>query len=272
LRSSGAETGWVITRNAYAARNTTVTVKITQPNDDGNLGISPTYDLSANGIFDQANWYRFYVYRNANQGPYRLYVQWKKNGVESGFDVTGNLLINGPLFLRLRFDSSRINFEASADSITWVNTYHEIFTLPGYALDSPFFYELAGYGTATNGVLTVDDFIINTEAPSKAAEPSSAPQEFVLQNYPNPFVAATWIYFTLFQDAEIKLMVFDLMGHEVRELIAGLHSAGNYNLVWDGKNHDGNELSQGVYFLRLRYRLEKTSAWSQVVRRVIVVR
>lgn len=42
--------------------------------------------------------------------------------------------------------------------------------------------------------------------------------------------------------------------------------------IWDGKNRRGRELSQGVYFLRWRYRLERANVWSQVVRRVMVVK
>ena len=96
LRSNGSESGWVITKNKYAARNTTVALKAQTPNNDGNVGISPTSSLSSPyGIYNETNWYRFYVYRNTASGPYRLYVEWKKNNANNGFDVTGNLAING---------------------------------------------------------------------------------------------------------------------------------------------------------------------------------
>ena len=56
------------------------------------------------------------------------------------------------------------------------------------------------------------------------------------------------------------------------ELIAGLHPAGNYEVIWDGKNHTGEELSTGVYLVRLRYRLEGIDAWAQMVHRVMLVK
>jgi len=283
LRSSGAVSGWAVTRNAYAARNTTVAVKVVKPSGDGDLGISPTYNLASSyGIYDQANWYRFYTYRNTKSGPYRLYVQWKKNGVENGFDVTGNLAINGAVYLRLRFDNSKVYFEASLDGVVWTNTYNETFALPGYTLDTPFYYELAAYNPTTNGVLTVDDFAISSSAANSiAAKPSgleaaaaTLPTTFALQNYPNPFSArgTTRIRFALPQEAEIRLSVFDVLGREVQELLVKSHPAGTYEVIWDGKNRDGVTLGTGDYFVRLRYRLERTGAWSQVVRRVMMVK
>jgi phosphodiesterase/alkaline phosphatase D-like protein len=288
LRSQGAESGWVITRNAYAAKNTVVSVKVVQPNSDGDLGISPTFNLASKfGLYDEPNWYRFYTYRNGNSGPYRLFVQWKKNGAEGGLDVTGSLLINGAVYLRLRFDNTHIHFEASLDSLTWTNTYGEPFGLPGYTLDSRFYYELAGYNTGTYGVLAVDDFaIIQTgsssvlwggvtrpNAPAEARrDDAPIPTAFALQNYPNPFNAATRIRFALPHDSEIQLTVFDLGGRLVHELFNGSRSAGNHEMIWDGRNREGNELSTGIYLVRLRYRAEKSGAWSQLVQRVTMAK
>jgi len=173
LRSTGVESGWVITTNAYSARNTTASVKVTQPNNDGDLGISPAFNLaSTNGIFDQPNWYRFYAFRSGGAGSYRLYVQWKKSGVNGDIDVTGNLVINGTVYLRLRFDDTNIHFEASLDNLAWTDTYTEAFALPGYTLDSPFYYELAAYKTGSNGVLIADDFSIIDNNSGIAAKPN----------------------------------------------------------------------------------------------------
>ncbi|MDZ7366939.1 MAG: fibronectin type III domain-containing protein [candidate division KSB1 bacterium] len=172
LRSQGSETGWVITRHAYAAKNTIVSVKVVQPNNDGDLGISPTFNLASKyGVYDQPNWYRFYVYRSGNSGPYRLFVQWKKSSVEDGLDVTGSLVINGAVYLRLRFDETNIHFEASLDGVNWTDTYTEAFGLPGHTLDSNFYYELAAYNTSSKGVLAVDDFAINTSASTPDTQP-----------------------------------------------------------------------------------------------------
>jgi len=183
--------------------------------------------------------------------------------------------------LRLRFDASAIHFEASLDGANWTDTYSETFNLPGYNLDSPFYYELAGFKTESSGVFTVDDFaiIISSAASGAAAKPGSLaataeplPTTFTLQNYPNPFHTATRFKISLPQNAEIRLAVFDMMGREVHDLLAGLQSGGNNEVVWSGRNRAGEELSAGVYFGRLRYRLEGKRQWSQIVRRVMMVK
>jgi len=143
-----------------------------QPNNDGAVGMTPTYTLSSPlGIFNENNWYRFYAYRSGGSGPYLLFVQWKKNGVESGVDVTGSLVINGAVYLRLRCDNTHIHFEASLDGVNWTDKYSEIFGLPEYTLDSSFYYELAAYNTPPNGVMTIDDFSIVSTSSTPDTQP-----------------------------------------------------------------------------------------------------
>ncbi|MDZ7404092.1 MAG: T9SS type A sorting domain-containing protein [candidate division KSB1 bacterium] len=186
--------------------------------------------------------------------------------------MTGDLTINGVVYLRLRFDNDKIHFEASLDGVKWTNAYNETFGLPGYTPDTPFYYELAGFRTESSGVFTVDDFALSS-TPSGAAKPGSLaglsellPTTLTLQNYPNPFHEATRFKISLPQNAEIRLAVFDMMGREVDDLLAGLQNGGNHEVMWSGRNR------AGVYFVRLRYRLEGKAQWPQVVHRVMLVR
>ena len=173
LRSQGNESGWLVTRQAFVARNTTVTVKFAQPNNDGNLGMSPTYSpASTSGIYSEPSWYRFYVYRSGSGGNYRLYVQWRKDGTGGGLDVTGSLAISGPVYLRLRIEDNTLHFEASLDGNTWITAYSELFSLPNYSPDAPFHYELSAYRTESKGELVVDDFSIRDGAAGSGIPPA----------------------------------------------------------------------------------------------------
>jgi hypothetical protein len=97
LRSSGDQAGWVVTKDDFVARNTTVTVKVVQPTDDVALGMSPTYTLSSiNGFYSEPTWYRFYTYRSGGSGAYKLYAEWKRGGVVSGLDVTASFVVSLP--------------------------------------------------------------------------------------------------------------------------------------------------------------------------------
>lgn len=73
------------------------------------------------------------------------------------------------------------------------------------------------------------------------------PWEFLLsQNYPNPFNPSTVIRFSLPQESEISLRVYDISGRMVRELASGKYSAGSYSVTFSGHG-----LASGMYFYRL---------------------
>jgi len=81
---------------------------------------------------------------------------------------------------------------------------------------------------------------------------NSLPLKFELaQNYPNPFNANTTISYTLTNDGQISLAVYDLAGRKVANLFNGNQSAGNYQIVWDGTDNSGQVASSGIYFYRL---------------------
>jgi len=159
LQSQPNQSGWLISKNNYVLRNSTVTLKIVTANKDGDLGICPTYNLAdQRGIDAQPNWYRFYVGPNSsNQAPpYWLYVYKKNDGTKASLDSVGNL--SNPFHIRMRFDDYKIYFEYSTNGSNWILLHDEFFDLPGYTLDDRFYYEIAATNTAANGKLQVDDF------------------------------------------------------------------------------------------------------------------
>ena len=77
------------------------------------------------------------------------------------------------------------------------------------------------------------------------------PEAFALrQNYPNPFNPATTIEFTLPKPEEISLVIYNLMGQEVRTLKRGMMDMGKHAIKWYGKDNRGQMVSSGVYFVR----------------------
>jgi flagellar hook assembly protein FlgD len=49
----------------------------------------------------------------------------------------------------------------------------------------------------------------------------------------------------------VSLEIYNALGQKVRTLINETQEAGQYEIVWDGKNNSGNELSSGIYLYRL---------------------
>jgi hypothetical protein len=81
----------------------------------------------------------------------------------------------------------------------------------------------------------------------KVVADKQVPVQFALrQNYPNPFNPNTAISFDLPGRSDVKLIIYDLLGKEVRKIADGEYEAGSYTL-----NVDFNTLASGVYLYRL---------------------
>lgn len=70
-------------------------------------------------------------------------------------------------------------------------------------------------------------------------------------NYPNPFNPNTNINFSIANDANVRIDVFNLKGQKVRTLVNELMEAGNHKVIWDGTNDRGNEVGSGIYLYRM---------------------
>ncbi len=71
------------------------------------------------------------------------------------------------------------------------------------------------------------------------------------QNYPNPFNPSTTIDFSLPAEANVKLVIFNILGQEVIRLVDGQMSAGNHTIVWNADDVAGNKLTSGIYLYKL---------------------
>ena len=67
------------------------------------------------------------------------------------------------------------------------------------------------------------------------------------QNYPNPFNPSTTIRFALPLASHVRLVVFDMYGRQVDELLNGHRDAGSHSVTWTAEN-----LTSGTYFYLLQ--------------------
>lgn len=78
------------------------------------------------------------------------------------------------------------------------------------------------------------------------------PKDFALhQNYPNPFNASTTIKYELPRDAQIKLVIYNLLGQHVATLIDEHQTAGYRTIRWNGVNDFGQNVASGLYIMRI---------------------
>ncbi|MFH1570409.1 MAG: choice-of-anchor D domain-containing protein, partial [Gemmatimonadota bacterium] len=70
--------------------------------------------------------------------------------------------------------------------------------------------------------------------------------------YPNPFNAETVLVYELPEAAPAQLVVYNLLGQPVRQLVDAQVAAGTHVAVWDGRDDQGQRVTSGTYFLVLR--------------------
>jgi hypothetical protein len=79
-------------------------------------------------------------------------------------------------------------------------------------------------------------------------EENQEPLSFELQqNYPNPFNPSTLIQYSIAESGTVNLVVYDVIGREVAELVNTQQSSGRYQVSFNASG-----LSSGVYFYQLR--------------------
>jgi hypothetical protein len=97
------------------------------------------------------------------------------------------------------------------------------------------------------------------------------PQQFALSsNYPNPFNPTTTINYQLPRAAEVELVIFNVLGQQVRELVNGQISPGYYQVTWNGRNDAGRAVSSGIYIYRFRATAAGETYFEQVRKMILM--
>ena len=83
--------------------------------------------------------------------------------------------------------------------------------------------------------------------PLTADNKGDVPARYSLkQNYPNPFNPVTTIAYTLASTGDVKLVVFDILGREVKTLVNEVQQQGSHTVSFNA-----SDLASGVYFYRI---------------------
>ncbi len=85
-----------------------------------------------------------------------------------------------------------------------------------------------------------------------STDPVTAKVTKLYANYPNPFNPTTNIAFSLKEQANVSIDIFNVKGQLVKRLINGQMPAGNHTITWTGKDENQKQVSSGVYFYRMQ--------------------
>ena len=91
----------------------------------------------------------------------------------------------------------------------------------------------------------------------------NSPIEFVLNRpYPNPFNGSIKFSLYVIKDSKITIDLIDINGRRIIRLFSGELSSGNHNYNWRGIDQNGNQVSSGVYYIKVSG--EKTGEWKPI--------
>lgn len=97
---------------------------------------------------------------------------------------------------------------------------------------------------------------------------------FSIKNYPNPFNPGTTIQYTLAEECQVRIAIYNFAGQHIKTLLSSTRSAGNHDLVWNGKDRYGTPVSAGVYFYKISaislQANSKTGPWNYTGKMILV--
>ncbi len=72
-----------------------------------------------------------------------------------------------------------------------------------------------------------------------------------MKNYPNPFNPETIISFSIPNQSNVELTVFNFKGQKVKQLISDQLTSGAHSVIWDGRDDSNLPVGSGIYFYKL---------------------
>jgi hypothetical protein len=106
---------------------------------------------------------------------------------------------------------------------------------------------LTDSATGDTGILRAWCLVIQFNCPTGGIKTIEIPNYYFLnQNYPNPFNPSTTIKFGMPEAEVVKVVVYDILGREVRTLLNEFRNPGTYEV-----NFDATSLSSGIYFYKI---------------------
>jgi hypothetical protein len=162
-------------------------------------------------------------------GPQNLFLDWTSVANVTSYRV---IIYNDSLFSSIYknttvlVDSMRINFPSIVHSYWW---------------------KVVGLNISGRGSYSpVWKFTIN---PTRVNPVSSViPKVFRLyENFPNPYNPTTKIRFDIPKNSLVKILVYDMAGREIQQLVKKELTAGADEYIFNGNNY-----ASGIYFYRMQ--------------------
>lgn len=147
------------------------------------------------------------------------------------------------------------------NDVIWLGTYGGVLSYDGAAWST--FLPADGLADRSAPIVVVDHDGVkwigtysgisryDDRSPTIVMSPSSSAFA-ITGNHPNPFNPSTTIEFTLDAGASVNLDIYSITGQHVKSFTTEFLPAGAHDVIWDGADDEGIDVSSGIYYIRLQ--------------------
>jgi len=110
---------------------------------------------------------------------------------------------------------------------------------------------LANFGTFIINCSGGSDIFVAKLSTTVQVEDIIISEEVKFSNFPNPFNPSTTIEFSIPNNSNIDLSIYNLKGQIIKTLIKDELNGGSHSIIWTGEDESGKSVSSGLYFYKL---------------------
>jgi len=112
------------------------------------------------------------------------------------------------------------------------------------------------YGRSPDGsdnwVTFTDPTPGTSNVPSGIEPEQFIPDNFSLNNFPNPFNAETIIHYDLPRNSQLRMSIFDMRGRRVVDLVSEFQLKGQHQIFWNAEDKFLRVVPAGIYIVRMQ--------------------
>jgi len=203
--------------------------------------------------FDQDGLHIFAVVKDSSTNTFHL-IRSSDNGLN--WEIISNEA--SAIFIDVDLTNSGLIYKAVSTNIYKSTDYGETFTLfqnlpenikglyqPDNSENLYTITDLILYEVTYDSILPL---IIYTSIDDENLSPVCS---IKINNYPNPFNPTTTFEFSIQNNSNVELSIFNVKGQKIKTLVQNEFTKGYHSVVWNGDDDFGNSVASGVYLYKL---------------------
>ncbi len=193
---------------------------------------------------------------------YRLFCILGDPSVHIWKEVPLAVHVNHPASVPLAYSDNVITVTYNS---TGLPVYHAQVTITGDSVFASDYTDSTGKVTLGITPISLDSLTVTVRgmdvipyqgkigiSTSSIADVSGGSNEFGFGKIsPNPFDQSTVINYSVPEQSNVSLKVYDIDGRLIKVLFDGRQQKGNHFVIWQGDNETGNQVNAGMYFIKL---------------------